>query len=142
MIQKFFTVRALPALALVFGLFPMVVVAGPREDAAVQAAEAWLLLVDEGQYAASWKATAPLFQKQVAEKAWEKMAAAVREPLGALRSRKLASAVLTHALPGAPDGEYVVIQFQSSFANKAEAVETVTPMLDGEVWKVSGYFIR
>ena len=30
------------------------------------------------------------------------------------------------ALPGAPDGEYVVIQFETAFQNKARAVETVT----------------
>jgi len=45
--------------------------------------------------------------------------------------------------PGAPDGEYVVIQYDSSFENKTEAVETVTPMLDPDgVWRVSGYYIR
>jgi len=47
------------------------------------------------------------------------------------------------SMPGAPDGEYVVIQFESSFANKESAVETVTPMKgeDG-VWRVSGYYIK
>jgi hypothetical protein len=46
-------------------------------------------------------------------------------------------------LPGAPDGEYVVIQFESSFEKKKSAVETVTPMLekDGK-WRVSGYYIN
>jgi hypothetical protein len=49
----------------------------------------------------------------------------------------------TTTLPGAPDGEYVVIQYQSSFGKKNLAVETVTPMLDQDgVWRVSGYFIR
>jgi hypothetical protein len=46
-------------------------------------------------------------------------------------------------LPGAPDGEYVVIQYESSFEHKQAAVETVTPMLDKDgTWRVSGYFIR
>jgi hypothetical protein len=46
-------------------------------------------------------------------------------------------------LPGAPDGKYVVIQFDAVFENKPSAVETVTPMLDPDgVWRVSGYFIR
>jgi hypothetical protein len=46
-------------------------------------------------------------------------------------------------LPGAPDGEYVVIHFHTVFANKADAIETVTPMRgrDGR-WRVSGYFVR
>lgn len=47
-------------------------------------------------------------------------------------------------LPGAPDGEYVVIQYKASFANKESAVETITPMkeADGTTWHVSGYFIK
>ena len=43
---------------------------------------------------------------------------------------------------GAPDGEYVVLQFQADFENKAQAVETITPMLDEGQWRVSGYYIR
>jgi hypothetical protein len=71
------------------------------------------------------------------------MVQGVRGPLGALQDRRLAGAEYTSTLPGAPDGEYVVIQFQAKYANKASAVETLTPMKDSDgVWRVSGYFIR
>ena len=47
------------------------------------------------------------------------------------------------SLPGAPDGEYVVIQFDTSFTNKKVAVETVTPMKDEDgIWRVSGYYVK
>jgi hypothetical protein len=66
-----------------------------------------------------------------------------RQPLGKLVSRKLKSATYTKTAPGAPDGEYVVIQYETSFADKASAVETITPMLDKDgQWRVSGYFIK
>jgi hypothetical protein len=43
----------------------------------------------------------------------------------------------------APDGEYVVIQFEASFENKKSAIETVTPMLDKDGnWRVSGYYVK
>ena len=46
-------------------------------------------------------------------------------------------------VPGAPDGEYVVIQFETSFENKKSAVETVTPMRDKDGrWRVSGYYVK
>ena len=46
-------------------------------------------------------------------------------------------------LPGAPDGRYVVIQFDTAFENKASSVETVTPMADPDgAWRVAGYFIK
>jgi hypothetical protein len=48
-----------------------------------------------------------------------------------------------HELPGAPDGDYAVIQFSTEFAHKRTARETVTPMRDADgEWRVSGYFIR
>jgi hypothetical protein len=53
------------------------------------------------------------------------------------------SAKFARSLPGAPDGEYVVIQFTTSFDGKAVATETVTPMKDPDGhWRVSGYYIR
>ncbi|MGH7422575.1 MAG: DUF4019 domain-containing protein [Candidatus Methylomirabilales bacterium] len=46
-------------------------------------------------------------------------------------------------MPGAPDGHYVVIQYETSFEKKASAFETITPMRekDGK-WRVAGYYIR
>lgn len=66
-----------------------------------------------------------------------------RKPLGGLESRHLDSAQFATDLPGAPDGKYVVMKFDTSFANKKSAIETVTFMLekDGQ-WKVAGYFIK
>jgi hypothetical protein len=63
--------------------------------------------------------------------------------LGKLLSRKLTKAQSATSLPGAPDGNYVVMQFDSSFANKKNAVETVTFMQekDGK-WKAAGYYIK
>ena len=67
----------------------------------------------------------------------------VRGPLGKLVSRKLKSREYTEKMPGAPDGKYVVIQYDSVFEKKASAVETVTSMADPDgAWRVSGYFIR
>jgi hypothetical protein len=71
------------------------------------------------------------------------MLTAVRNPLGGLVSRELGSKTYMQSLPGAPDGEYVVIQFKTAFENKKSAIETVTPMLDSDgEWRVSGYYIK
>jgi predicted SnoaL-like aldol condensation-catalyzing enzyme len=60
-----------------------------------------------------------------------------------LISRKVKSATYTTSLPGAPDGQYVVIQFNTSFENKKSRVETVTPRMDSDgKWRVSGYYIK
>jgi hypothetical protein len=113
------------------------------ENQAVQAAKTWLALVDAGAYGKSWEMAAAYFKVAVQKTQWHQTATAVRGPLGAVVSRSLKSATYVTSLPGAPDGEYVVIQFSSSFQNKAAATETVTPMLDKNgQWRVSGYYIN
>jgi len=113
------------------------------EDAAQTAAESWLKLVDDGNYAASWEQAAKVFKGAVKQADWGRMAGGVRTPLGKLVSRKLKSREYTEKMPGAPDGKYVVIQYDTVFEQKASAIETVIPMADPDgAWRVSGYFIR
>lgn len=114
-----------------------------KEAAAVTAAEKWVVLVDEGKYGESWKEAAEYFKNAVKQEQWEQAAQAVRQPLGKLVSRKVKSTTYMSSLPGAPDGEYVVVEFESVFENKKKAIETLTPMLDKDKrWRVSGYFIK
>lgn len=96
-----------------------------------------------GLTAASWKESAELFRNAVKPEQWGQAMQAARKPLGKLVSRKVRTKVSRTTLPGAPDGEYVVIQFETSFAVKKAAIETVTPMLDKDgTWRVSGYYIK
>jgi hypothetical protein len=114
-----------------------------QESAAIVAAESWLNTVDHGQYAASWQAAAAYFKQAVTEAQWVQSLQSVREPLGEHVSRQVKSATYQTALPGAPDGEYVVIQFTTVFTHKEQAIETVTPMKDADgAWRVSGYYLR
>ncbi|MDJ0608508.1 MAG: DUF4019 domain-containing protein [Kiloniellales bacterium] len=114
-----------------------------KESAALRAAEEWLALVDAERYGESWQAAASYFQKAVSRDQWQQALNGVRRPLGTVLSRRPKSKTFTTTLPGAPDGQYVVIQFDTSFENKRSSVETVTPMLDENGrWRVSGYFIK
>ena len=132
-------------LALVLVLLPIATMAQTvdQETEAVTAAEGWLALVDAGKYGESWKAASGFFKIAVPQGEWEQSLKAVRSPLGKLVSRKLLSKTYMTSLPGAPDGEYLVIQFETSFQNKKSAIETITPMKekDGK-WRVSGYYIK
>jgi len=113
------------------------------EKIAVAAADQWLKLVDDGQYAESWELSAGLFKRAVEKEVWDKQLNAVREPLGKLINRKVIKKDYMTSVPGAPDGEYVVIQYSTNFENKKNAIETVTPMKDKDgQWRVSGYFIK
>lgn len=114
-----------------------------KEKAATEAAKKWLGLVDKGQYAESWKASSEIFRAAITSGKWDQALQGVRKPLGKVVSRKVQSATYSTTVPGAPDGEYMMIQFETVFENKSEAVETVTPMLEKDgAWKVSGYYIK
>lgn len=110
---------------------------------AVDAAGRWLVLADAGDGAATWDGAAPVFKANVTKTAWTDALKAARQPLGAVKSRKVASSTFTHTLPGAPAGDYVVIQYDTQFERQEHAVETVVPMRDTDgSWKVSGYFVK
>lgn len=114
-----------------------------KETAAVAAAEKWLSSVDAGNYEQSWNEAAEPFRNAVPKDNWVNSLTAGRAPLGKALSRNVSSSIYQTSLPGAPDGEYVVIQFQSAFENKNSATETVTPMMEKDgSWRVSGYFIQ
>ncbi len=113
------------------------------EQAAITSAHNWLGLIDKGDYAASWNQAAGLFKSAVSMEQWQHSLAAVQAPLGKSISRALKSKKYAEELPGAPDGKYVVIEYDTSFEKKKHGTETVVPMMDedGE-WRVSGYFVR
>lgn len=110
---------------------------------AVDAADRWLALADAGDGAATWDQAASSFQAAVSKSAWSDVLKQVRQPFGAFKSRKLLSSEYKNSLPGAPAGEYVLIQYETQFEHGAHAVETLVPMLDRDGrWKVSGYFVK
>lgn len=116
---------------------------GKPEQMAQSSDESWLTLVDGAKYGESWTAAAAAFKAAVTEDKWTQAMKSVRAPLGAVESRKLTSAVYSKTLPGAPDGEYVVVQYQTIFTHKKEAVETVVSAREKDgSWKMSGYFIK
>ncbi len=115
---------------------------GSLDPAATDAAREWVVLLDNQHWEESWRAAAPVFKSKISAQQWTQMVQAVRQPLGAVSSRTIKSMTKATSLPGAPTGDYEVIQFQTNFANKPGAVETIALSHQGTSWKVSGYFIR
>lgn len=113
------------------------------ESAAVSAAETWLSLVDEEKYGESWDEAAEVFKGAVTRDQWINLMKSGRKTLGKKLTREIKSSSYRTSLPGAPDGEYVVIQFKSSFEKKKSTIETITPALDKEgKWRTSGYYMK
>ena len=97
-------------------------------------AKQWLVLVDDKNYAQSWSEAGKAFQNRQKTDAWAKDAGTRREPLGAVASRGLKSIDLSR-------GNVAVIKYDSVFAHKASAVETVTLSFENGAWVVTEYSV-
>ena len=107
------------------------------ESAAVRAARDWLVLGDQARWKDGWLATATSFRKLNTAERWAQVAVKVRGPLGAVVSR---TALSQESVPAPPDG-VEVIKFRTSFANRADVIETVSLAREGSAWRVVGIYI-
>jgi hypothetical protein len=113
------------------------------ESEALEAAENWLSLIDQDKINESWQQAASMFKTAVTAEQWQASVKAAQAGIGKPVSRRLKSKQYAEELPGVPDGEYVVIVFDTSYEKKKNGTETVTPMkdIDGQ-WRVAGYFVK
>lgn len=116
--------------------------AASPEKKAKSAANNWLELIDNKDYAQSYDATASFFKANVSKSDWIQTCGSLRDMLGKAEYRKLVSSRRESRMQGAPDGEYVILIYETDFKKKANAQEIVVPMLDKDgKWRVSGYHV-
>ena len=110
-------------------------------------ARAWLALIDNEKYADGWQQASPLLQKKTSQQEWVKTVAELRKPLGTANARYIATANSAKSLSGFPDGDYVILQFYTTFSGKGLALEAITlaksnDTTDSEDWKIVEYSMR
>ena len=110
--------------------------------AGVTDATSWVSLIDQGQYERGWSDAGTLFKTRIAQPDWAREIKPIRRPLGAVVSRKLVGDDEVKSLPGAPDGDYAILRFDTDFSNKHTSVETIVLAREAGGWKVDGYFIK
>ena len=129
-------------LLLILSLYFSSFVWAGEEHTALDAANNWLNIVDAGEYAKSWQKSDPFFKSQISQSKWNKAVKNVRRPLGKVNSRLELSRKGHSTLPGVPDGEYLVIQYQTEFQHKKSATEILTLSKSSGYWRTVGYFIK
>jgi hypothetical protein len=77
------------------------------------------------------------------EEQWRHLHKALRTTYGSLGKRALRSVVRPERYPMLPDGRFAIVQFDTSFAHKQAAIETVVLALgqDG-AWRIHDYIIN
>ena len=98
-------------------------------------ARQWLVLVDDKNYSQSWSESGATFKAKLKNDAWASDAAIRRGPLGAVASRGLKSIDLSR-------NNTAVVRYDTVFARKAAAVETVTLNFENGGWSVSDYTVE
>jgi ketosteroid isomerase-like protein len=137
------TRRALGAFLLAWLATGAAVAQDPNASAAQAAARDWLALVERGDAQASWSTAGQKFQAAMPVSRWAEGLKKMRAPLGAIKSRTIVKTSFQKSFPGVPDGDYALIIYTTSYANKADGRETLTLERepDGR-WRIVGYFIR
>lgn len=113
------------------------------EHAALGGATVWLTLLDEGRLEATWESAAPFLRDRAPLQGWVESARGLRGSLGNRISRKQVAVMETDTVGSAPPGRYLIVEYRSKFAQRANAFESVTMMLcDDGKWRVAGYSVR
>ncbi len=112
-------------------------------EAAEAAAQAWLAGIDQGDATATYDSAAALFRAAVTPEVWAESLRRAQVPVGRALERTPRAQTFATELPGAPDGEYWVLEYDTRFERKQKGAETVVLLREptGE-WRVSGYWIR
>lgn len=113
-----------------------------QKAAAINAAKAWLSLVDNQRYGDSWSAGSVLLQRTVTKEEWEKILNAVRKPLGGARTRTLIEELPAQNPKKMPKGDYMVILYDTAFSSKSSAKELLTLSYEHGSWRVITYNVE
>ena len=112
------------------------------DDEVVAESRRWLGLIDEGKAGLAWDGADASLRASVSRAKWIDGIRDLRKPYGRIKQRKTTQIARAHSLPGAPDGDYAIIQFDTEFANGRHASELVTWTLTNTSWRVAGYQMR
>ena len=113
------------------------------ERSAYEASKPWIALMDQGEYEKCWDEAAPWFRDKVASRdMWIAKANETRDPLGEMKFRELSTTTYATDPIGAPDGEYTIVVYSSSW-DAGSIFETVSMQRqpDGS-WGVVGYHVK
>jgi hypothetical protein len=116
--------------------------AGPAEDEASTAGQKWLALLDDQKYEESWQQAASMFRDQVKQEQWVVSLKRFRDPLGPLVSRTSSRVDFAKTLRGAPDADYAIIHFTTTFKNKSDVTERLTLVKEDGKWQAAAYAIH
>lgn len=106
-------------------------------------ADSFAALLDAGETAAAWQAFTPMARVIKNEEQWQRLHKTLRSAYGPVEQRTLRGITEQNRYPMLPDGRYALVQFDTTFLHKQNAIETAILTLgpDGN-WQVHDYVIN
>lgn len=86
---------------------------------------AYLELLDQSNFQDAWSEMSPLYCAMNVQTQWQQRISAIRQAYGPIKSRELRRTSYRTSFRNAPDGEYIIMQFDSAFEYKFKGIETV-----------------
>jgi hypothetical protein len=120
----------------------LMALATPDADEASISGQKWLALLDDQKYEESWQQAGSMFRGEVTQEQWVASLKRFRDPLGSMVSRASARIDFAKTLRGAPDGDYAIIHFTTSFKNKSDVTERLTLVKEEGRWQAAAYAIH
>ena len=108
----------------------------------IEAAKRWLELLDTDKAGLAWDNASKQLKSVVKRDQFVAQMRGVRKPLGKLQSREAVKFGRANELPGAPAGDYSIIEFEAKYKNGKLAEQVVWSIEEGDIWRVAGYFYR
>jgi hypothetical protein len=118
----------------------LILTGASADEDATTAGQKWLALVDQEKYQESWDQASSRFRNEVAQEKWVAALERSRQPLGVLVSRTRSRLEFSKFLRGAPEGDYAIIHFATSFTSK-NATERLTLVKEDGKWQMAAYGI-
>ncbi len=145
MIPKQLRIHAVLIVAALFMILIPLYNQSPDSEKVEQAKPAaieFLGLIDGAKYAESWESSADLMRDKVTRNDWIDKLDKARNLSGDLVQRVQKSASYATEAKDSPEGEYIMLIYESDFQRAEDVSEYVTVMLEGDEWKVAGYFMQ
>ena len=101
------------------------------------AADEWKTMVDAGTWDQAWDSAGSAFKSMITREYWRGLMAGRAVHGHVMASRLQGSGPL--ALPGFPDGQYWVFQYQVEFRNGSTGSDMVAVRSEAGRWRVASY---
>lgn len=125
-------------------LFSSLVLGNPKYvEQAEKQAHNWMDTIDKGDAESSWNEMSSIFTQQLSAEDWKLSIQGMQMYFGKVGQRKIKSSNYKTSSYGAPNGDYVDVEFSTDYANAAGRKEVVTMVRDQDgQWKVAGFSIE